>query len=341
MKKLHVSWKIAIACALFVIGTAFYQAAQPKKFSAPTKLSPVGQKARDAFSAAVRKTVPEPQATLGTGFLIGDKGDLPGELTNELRILGLTHIIVASGYNLTILVRLMRRLFSKISKYLAALGSLATIAGFIVITGASPSMVRAGIVTGLSLWAWYYGRKIHPLVILPLAAAITLAFKPSYVFDVGWQLSFAAFAGVLILAPLIQAYFWGKQKGSDLRQIFIETLGAQLLTFPIIAYVFGQYSPLGLIANLLTLPIIPVAMLLTFIAGVGGMIGLSILGVPAYLVLRYITAVSTYLAKLPFAEGSIKFTGLEIIVSYTIIITLAAFFWLKTKHNFRTDNSVV
>ncbi len=79
----------------------------------------------------------------------------------------------------------------------------------------SPSMSRAGLVAGLSLLAWYYGRRIHPLVLLPLAMAITVMVQPSYAWgDLGWQLSFAAFAGVLIGAPLIQAYFLATRKSS-------------------------------------------------------------------------------------------------------------------------------
>ncbi len=339
MKKVHVSWKIAIICTLFVIGEAIYGASQPRNYQPAQQ--PSGREIRSKVSGYIRKAIPEPEATLGAGFLIGDKGDLPTELTNQLRILGLTHIIVASGYNLTILVRLARRLFSKISKYLAAAVSFGTIFGFIAITGVSPSMVRAGIVTGLSLLAWYYGRKIHPLVILPVAAAITVAIKPAYAWgDVGWQLSFAAFAGVMVFAPLIQDYFWGKQKPGTIRQVFIETLAAQLLTFPIIAYVFGQYSPLGLVSNMLVLPLIPLAMLLTFIAGVGGGVGVYPLGLPAYGVLKYVTVVTNYLANLPWAEGEIKLSGLGVTLIYAGLVLAALFVWRRTKHNFLEDNPV-
>ena len=135
--------------------------------------------------------------------------------------------IVASGYNLTILVRLARRLFAKISKYLATLVSCSLVLGFIAMTGASPSMVRAGLVTGLSLLAWYVGRKFHPVVLLGIVSAITVLCNPSYAWgDMGWMLSFAAFAGVIIVAPVMTAYFFSADKVPAIIQILLETLAA-------------------------------------------------------------------------------------------------------------------
>ena len=148
---------------------------------------------RDGFAAQVRRAIREPEASLGIGFLLGKKSELPPQLLEALKIAGLTHIIVASGYNLTILVRLARRLFAKVSKFLAMFASAGLIGGFMAVTGLSPSMTRAGLVTGLSLWAWYYGRKFHPVVLLGVALTITTLWNPSYAWgDVGWQLSFAA-----------------------------------------------------------------------------------------------------------------------------------------------------
>ena len=98
------------------------------------------------------------------------------------------------------------------------------ILSFMAMTGFSPSMSRAGLVAGLSLAAWYYGRTIHPLVLLPVAAGTTLLINPQFGWnDLGWQLSFAAFAGVIILAPLLQRYFFGDKEPGVFRQIFGST----------------------------------------------------------------------------------------------------------------------
>jgi competence protein ComEC len=149
------------------------------------------------------------------------------------------------------------------------LSSTAMILAFMAVTGMSPSMSRAGLVAGLSLAAWYYGRKIHPLVLLPLAAAVTLLVNPQFGWnDLGWQLSFAAFAGVIILAPLLQRYFFGDKEPGAIRQVAGETLSAQIFTLPLLVMAFGMMSNVALLANVLILPLVPLAMLLVFLAGI-------------------------------------------------------------------------
>lgn len=303
----------------------------------------VGLELRDWFSSAIRQVVNEPEASLGIGFLTGQNSTLPESLSNNLKILGLTHIIVASGYNLTILVRFARGALVGTSKYLATLGSGLLITTFILVTGASPSMTRAGLITGLSLAAWYYGRRIHPLVLLPFAAAITVLFNPSYLLgDLGWYLSFAAFAGVIILAPLITNYFWGDKKPNPVARVVVETLSAQILTVPLIAFTFGQYAPLALVSNLLILPLIPLAMIFTFFAGIAGVIsnGLSLIGIPAEWILGYMTFTVEKLAGLPISQGEISFSPSYLILSYLAIIIFAVWLWRRTKHDFNEDSII-
>ena len=290
---------------------------------------------RDWFADAVRKVIPEPESSLGVGFLVGQRRSLPTDLVEALQMAGLTHIVVASGYNLTILVRLTRRLFFKVSKYLAALSASAMIAAFIAITGLSPSMFRAGLVTGLSLAAWYYGRKFHPFVLLLIAMAVTVLVNPSYVWgDLGWQLSFASFAGVMIVAPLLQDYFFGKEKPGIVLQILGETVSATLMTAPILIMSFGQLSNVSIISNLLILPFVPLAMLLTFVAGVAGLFLPSIAGLlalPATWLLRYMVDVTKYLAALPWAISKVSLSWLVVAICYALIFSSCYYMWRKSK----------
>jgi competence protein ComEC len=311
---------------------------------------------RDWFANGIRQAIPEPQASLGSGFLTGQHSNLPSALSDELRVVGLTHAVVASGSNLTVLVGFTRRLFSRASKYTATMAGAFMTAGFIAITGMSPSMSRAGLVTGLSLAAWYYGRRIHPLVLLPFAAAITVSINPSYVWgDIGWYLSFTAFAGVLILAPLLQSYFWSKDyKPNIIMEIFIGTTAAQIATMPVILFSFGTYSSYALIANMLVLPLVPFAMLLTFVSGIAG-VGLPalvhgagwlpeilhVIGWPATIIMRYMTSVINWIATLPYAQGEITYGGAATAISYLFIILIIAYIWRKTGHNFRRGGTIV
>ena len=116
--------------------------------------SDIALQVRDWFAEHIRHAIHEPAASLGSGYVLGQKRALPHDIQEAMRATGLTHIVVASGYNLTILVRLARRLFAKVSRYLAVLTSASLVLGFVAITGLSPSMTRAGLVAGLSIWAW-------------------------------------------------------------------------------------------------------------------------------------------------------------------------------------------
>ncbi len=298
---------------------------------------------RDWFAERVRGEVPEPQADLGLGFLLGMRRALPPELAEALKVAGLTHVIVASGYNLTILVRLSRRLFVKSSKYLSMLSSVAMILAFMAVTGFSPSMSRAGLVAGLSLAAWYYGRKIHPFVLLPFSAAITLLINPQFGWnDLGWQLSFMSFMGVIILAPLLQKYFFGDKEQGSFRQILGETLSAQIMTLPLIVLTFGLLSNVALIANMLILPFVPMAMLLTFLVGIfaGVPIVADLLAKLAEWLLGCMIWVADWLANQSWAQMEVQISGFSAVIMY-MVLGLAIFYMArKTKFKFGEVNVI-
>ncbi len=299
---------------------------------------------RDWFADAVRRVIPDPESSLGIGFLVGQRRSLPADLVLALQLAGLTHVVVASGYNLTILVRLARRLFEKVSKYLSALSATVMIVAFMAITGVSPSMSRAGLVSGLSLAAWYYGRKFHPIILLLIAIAITVIINPGYAWgDLGWQLSFAAFAGVMILAPLATKYLFGDKQPGFIGQVLIETVSAQIATAPIIIAAFGMLSNVAVVSNLLVLPLVPLAMLLTFIAGLGSLI-LPVIGgiisLPATWLLTYMVSVTEYLASLPWVSSTLQLTWWMMAIYYAILASICVYMWRVTKYNLRDSNLV-
>ncbi len=296
---------------------------------------------RDNFAGQVRQAIDEPAASLGIGYLLGQKSALPADLVEALKITGLTHVVVASGYNLTILVRLGRRLFAKVSKYLAMLSGASLIAAFVAITGLSPSMTRAGLVAGLGLWAWYYGRKFHPVTLLGVAAAITVAVNPSYVWgDLGWLLSFAAFAGVMIIAPIAMAYFYGSDKPTFVGQQLVETIAAQIATLPIMIMAFQQFSIIAPLANLLILPVIPYIMLLTAIAGFATWLVPALAGVVGWvpeLLLRFQIAIIDWCANIPWALEKPQWQWWGAVLY--IVIVAAAIAYMKYKSKYKLYNA--
>ena len=299
---------------------------------------------RDAFAGHVKEGIDEPAASLGIGYLLGKKSALPDDLVVALQATGLTHIVVASGYNLTILVRAGRRVFAKISKYLAALTGIALVVGFVLMTGFSATMMRAGLVALLGLWAWYYGRTFHPVTLLGTAAATTLIVDPSFAWgDLGWLLSFAAFAGVMIIAPIVTNYFFGAEKVPFVGQLLIETVSAQVATLPIMIIAFHQMSLIAPLANILILPLIPLAMVLVALAGIGSWIVPSlaaIIGWPAETLLAVQLRIIDWCANMPGALAKPSW-GWGATTAYVVVLIGAVWYmkW-RTKFSLRTASIV-
>lgn len=290
--------------------------------------SPI-ESARHGFNAGMFSALPEPQASFGLGLLIGEKTTLPKRVTDNLSTVGLTHIIAVSGYNLTIIVVAVRRLMSKRSKYQAAMTAVLLIGLFVLMTGFSASIVRAGIVSMLSIAAWYYGRSVRPILLIFFTAALTALWNPLYVWtDAGWYLSFLAFFGVLVLAPLIANRTKWRRAHSVIGLLMIESLSAQLMTAPYILFTFKQISLLALPANILVVPLVPIAMFLSLIAGIAGMIITPIAGWfawPAKIVLTYILDLAALFARVPNAvlKRTLSVGGLVMIYGCMILIILA------------------
>ncbi|CAN5669828.1 hypothetical protein BH23PAT2_BH23PAT2_06110 [soil metagenome] len=312
--------------------------------SRPVRSDVIGT-ARDSFSQRVTQSIDGPEGLLGVSFLVGQRSMLPSFIQDEFRALGLVHLVVASGFHLTIVIRFVRRLLSRATKYLATTMSFAVIGVFLLLTGFSTSMTRASLVAGISLLTWYFGRAVHPVVLLLTVAGVTALINPSFVWgDVAWYLSFSAFAGVIILAPLLREYFWGSDKEINaLHYIVLATTSAQIATFPIIAYTFGQYSPLALVSNLLILPLVPLAMLLTFVTGlvtyVSYFLG-SLLGSVATVVLSYITFVTGWLVQSPWAIGTIEMSLSLVMFNYVGLVLVVLYLQKVTSLKLRKENPI-
>ncbi len=287
------------------------------------------------FSAGMQSALPEPNASFGMGLLIGQRSTLSQDIINQLTMVGLLHIVAVSGYNLTILVRASSKLKLR-SKYQKLVLSLALIGFFILMTGFSASIVRAAIVSILSLWAWYFGRKIRPVLILAFTAALTALFNPFYIWgDPGWYLSFLAFFGVLIISPIIISKLFRRQP-KIIIGVAMDTLAAEVMTLPLIMAMFGQLSLVGLLTNVLIVPLIPFAMLLSAVAAAAGMLAPAVAGWiawPANLLLTYILDIVHLFAAIPsiFLHKSISTPSMLYFYGLVLLVFAAAHKHLRTK----------
>ena len=225
-------------------------------------------KIRDWFAERVRKLIPEPQVNLGMSYLMGMKTGLPDDLEDNLRMVGLVHIVMASGTHLAILVEVAKKIFGRFSRFAGVLFSGMFVVIFMAMVGWTPSILRAGIMTLLTIAAWYVGRKFEPWRIILLVMAGTLMVEPMFLINLGWLLSFASFGGIMILGPKFTKFFYGGKKPSFVAEMIITTVAATLMTLPIVLYYYGTISLVSVVANLLILPTLPYAMGLVFLTGV-------------------------------------------------------------------------
>ncbi len=289
------------------------------------------------FAAGMQTALPEPLASFALGLLIGQRTTLPDEISKQLSIVGLTHIIAVSGYNLTIIVRAVRRFGRKWSKYQITVLSSALIISFLLVTGFSASIVRAAIVSGLSLLAWYYGRNFRPILLLAVAAALTAGWNPLYIWsDIGWYLSFLAFYGVIVLVPTIVKRFYAARSPRPLTFLLLETTGAQLMTMPLILYIFSEASSVAILSNLLIVPLVPIAMLLSLLAGLAGMIFSVLAGWiawPAKLLLTYILDIVNLMSRIPHAAIQRNLSLASMIFLYACVVFVSFVVWRKHPKN--------
>ncbi|MDO4742350.1 MAG: ComEC/Rec2 family competence protein [Candidatus Saccharibacteria bacterium] len=225
-------------------------------------------KIRNWFAERIRGLISAPEVDLGLSYLLGMKAGLSEELAEKLRIVGLVHIVVASGAHLSILVGIAKKIFGKVSRLTGLLFSALFVVFFMAMVGWTPSILRAGIMALLTLFTGYVGRKIRPWRMILIVAAGTLVINPMFIINLGWLLSFASFSGIMILGPRLVRFFYGDKKPRFIGETIITTVAATIMTLPISLYYYGTLSLISIVANLLILPTLPYAMGLVFVTGV-------------------------------------------------------------------------
>lgn len=260
---------------------------------------------KSRFEKALGRALPEPHNALESGLLLGSKQSLGSEWIEKFRTVGIVHIIVLSGYNMTIVATWLVTIF----RFTGFIGSL-TIGGlgiilFAIMTGGGATVMRAAVMAILALVARATGRTYEMSRALLLAAALMVLQNPSILaFDPSFQLSFLASLGLVFIAPILEAKLSLWSRTPWLREILIATLATQIAVFPLLLLQTGMFSLVALPVNLLVLPIIPLTMFFGFIAGVVALLFPPlgfIAGLPAFALLSWILGIADYAARLPFA----------------------------------------
>ena len=265
--------------------------------------------AKQKYLKGLHVALPEPESGLAVGITVGDKRGVGKEFSDIFITVGLVHIIVLSGYNITLVMNGVGIFFSRTPR-LVQLGASASIMIFIVLmAGASASAVRAGTMAMLPLIARMTGRVYLLLRALRAVAPVMVLWNPFILaFDPGFQLSVLATLGLVLFSPIFASWLpWMPEKFA-LREIAAATLGTQASVLPLLLYQNGLLSLVALPANLLALIAVPWAMAFSLVAAIAGIaLGsfAAVVAFPAYILLTYIIKVGEIFASLPFAAVSV------------------------------------
>lgn len=211
-------------------------------------------KVRQDVAGFYSQNLPQTSSSLLMGIVFGIKENMPKSFSDLLKTTGVTHVVAASGMNVTIIAGFFSLSFGRIfRRRVALILTLAAIAFYAILSGLSPSIVRAGIMGTIVFSSQILGRQNTSLIALFLTSFAMLFITPALILDIGFQLSVFSTLGILIINPILEAKFRTKNIVKILGDTFITTVSAQIMTIPIILSNFGSYSPLSIIVNLLVL----------------------------------------------------------------------------------------
>ena len=264
---------------------------------------------------SLQRSLPEPEASLAAGVAFGRDDGLSRELAEDFRRSGLAHLTAVSGSNVSLVAALAFLLFVPlVGRFWATVPAALLIFGYLGAAGFSASVVRASIMALIFLAGLRAGRPQSGLAGLALAAILMTAWEPLAATDVGFQLSLAATAGLMVLAPWVRfGVLWAlaRLRLETLVQdvvvsAFAFTTSATVATLPIVAYTFGRVSLIGLAANLVAEPIFAVAFALSGFTAFGGLLHDDLgwaLGLLAYYPLRALVRLAEVSSSVPGAAA--------------------------------------
>ncbi len=281
---------------------------------------------KEKFIVALGSVLPEPHHALMGGLLLGGKQSLGTEWTDRFRAAGIIHIVVLSGYNMTVIATSLVKFF----RFFGFFGSLAVgalgIILFAIMTGGGATVLRAMLMALLALVARASGRTSDMGRALLLAGACMVLQNPSILaFDPSFQLSFLASLGLVFVVPFIERWKLMHlfQQWPTIHEILVSTLGTQIAVLPLLLHQTGMLSLVALPANLLVLPLIPITMFLGFIAGLVALVSSGagfFFALPSYCALSWILGVADVASRIPFAVLHVgAFSGMLTFAAYVLL----------------------
>jgi competence protein ComEC len=295
-----------------------------------------------SFIAKIKEILIEPHSSLLAGLIVSGRGALPKDILENFRRAGVIHIVVLSGYNITIIAEFLRKLLEnfflvtrfRVTPRVVSGVSILGIILFVLMTGAEPTVVRAAMMALAVIAAKMFGRRYSAFRALLVAGTLMVVENPKIlVFDPSFQLSFIAMLALIYLVPIVDLYLHGVPEKWGLRLTLATTISTQIAVLPLLIYSMGDFSLVSLFSNMLILLIIPVAMFVGFIAALLSYLSAAIalpFSYAAYLLLAWILRVSDYFGNLSFASVTVPPIAWWVVV----LIYLAMIIFVRHYQNF-------
>ncbi|MEX0672836.1 MAG: ComEC/Rec2 family competence protein [Candidatus Paceibacterota bacterium] len=266
---------------------------------------------KHTFMSGVTRVLPDPHASLANSMLVGARDTLNDEVEQLFRDTGLVHIVVLSGFHVT-LIAVALISFLKHARVGLRWRSLAGVCGiilFAIMVGGGATVVRASIMAALVVVAHLSGHHSHALRALVLAAMVMVFINPMILLhDPSFQLSALATLGLVLLGSVVERWLWFVPQTLGLREIATATIATQFGVWPLLIYMTGSLSFVSIPVNLLALPAVAGAMLFSFLAGLAGMVS-PVLALPvaglAYVFLSYVLFVVETFNALPLSHVTV------------------------------------
>ncbi len=255
-------------------------------------------KLRQNLEQKITQVLPEPQASLLSGIVLGVQKTLPQDFYQNLIKSGTLHIVVASGMNISLVAGGLKEVLAHIfSRKPALIISLIIIYLYCLLAGSTPAIIRASLMAGALYLSYFFGRQSTSWWTLILTACLMLIVNPLIISDTGFQLSFSATFGLITFTPKIQKKLSSRLFLKKINQPLSETLGALIFTSPILIFTFGRFNPLIIIPNIFIIELIEYIMYLGLIISFSSLIFLpltQLIAFFAWLPLTYLILVINF-----------------------------------------------
>ncbi|OGY23251.1 MAG: hypothetical protein A2172_02670 [Candidatus Woykebacteria bacterium RBG_13_40_15] len=283
---------------------------------------------RQKLNDKITATLPQPESALLAGIVLGEKENLPADLKDSLVRSGTIHVVVVSGYNISVVSGFLIGLAGFVHRRVAIILGLVGIAFYTFLVGADPPAVRAAIMGGLAFFAAFFGRQTFTFYALILAGSLMFILEPAVLSNIGFQLSFLATAGIVVFQKRVLSIF--RLLPKPLNDDLSTTVSAQLLVAPVIFYHFGSVSAISPAANAAVLWIIPIATILGFIFLLAAFIFMPIATIIGWIIwallFTFISLVNIF-SKLPISYFTFKPSNILVLVFYYLCV-LVIFLYL-------------